>query len=147
MNYRTLAFLTLSLITIANILPTFSQTCRVKIDSPNHSCHIYTEVYEYDYVEDKPEFPGGRNNMISFINSTRKYPQEAYELGIEGRVTCAFIVNEDGRISNIKVLKGVESSLNNEAMRIISLMPLWIPGKINEQAVPVRVITCIPFRK
>ena len=85
--------------------------------------------------------------MINFINSTRHYPEEAYESGIEGRVTCAFVVQPDGKISHIKVLRGVESTLNQEAMRIISMMPVWIPGKISDIAVPVRVITSIPFRR
>lgn len=107
----------------------------------------YTEVYEYDYVDEKPQFPGGANSLINFINSNRQYPKDAYETGLEGRVTCAFIVHEDGKISHIKVLRGVETSLNQEAMRIISLMPDWKPGKINNRSVPVRVVQCIPFRK
>ena len=72
---------------------------------------------------------------------------EAYEKGIEGRVICSFVVNSDGSISNIQILRGVEKSLNNEAVRIISKMPDWVPGKIDGQNVPVRVIHPIVFRK
>lgn len=136
-----------SFIILANSINANSQTCIVKTATLDNGSAVYTEVYEYDYVEEKPEFPGGRNGMIKFINSTRQYPLEAYEMGIEGRVTCAFIVLPDGKIRNIQVLRGVEPSLNNEAVRIVSKMPDWRPGKINEQAVPVRVVTCIPFRK
>lgn len=147
MNFRTLAYLTFLLLAIANANTICSQTCRIKIGSQTNGCPIYTEVFEYDFVDEKPEFPGGGNQMINFINSTREYPHEAYQSGIQGRVTCAFVVQPDGKISHIKVLRGVESSLNNEAIRIISLMPDWIPGRINNQPVPVRVVTCIPFRK
>ncbi|MCH5239403.1 MAG: energy transducer TonB [Muribaculaceae bacterium] len=108
---------------------------------------VYTEVFEYDYVDVKPEFPGGGKSLINFVNSNRNYPALAYQMGIEGRVTCAFVVNPDGKISNIQLLRGVEPSLNQEAIRIISLMPQWKPGKINDTPVPVRVVCCIPFRK
>lgn len=124
----------------------FSQTCRVKTGIGNNGGN-YVEVYEYDFVDEKPEFPGGSGKMVNYINSTRRYPAEAYELGIEGRVTCSFVVYPDGKIDNIQVLKGVESSLNTEAMRVVAHMPDWKPGRIQERAVPVRVICCIPFRK
>lgn len=132
---------------MAKPIQTISQTCKVKTATLDNGCAVYTEVFEYDYVDEKPQFPGGSNSLIKFINSTREYPQEAYEAGIEGRVTCAFIVHSDGKISHIKVLRGVENSLNQEAIRIISKMPYWTPGKIADQPVPVRVVTCIPFRK
>lgn len=85
--------------------------------------------------------------MLAFVNKTRKYPEQAYKIGIEGRVICSFVVNTDGSISHIKVLKGVESSLNEEAIRILSQMPIWNPGRHNNQNVPVRVIYPIAFRK
>lgn len=124
-----------------------AQTCRVNTGKQTNGCVVYTEVYEYDYVDQKPEFPGGGQALINFINNNRNYPENAYENGIEGRVTCSFVVNSDGKICHIKVLRGVEETLNNEALRIISKMPAWVPGKINEQSVPVRVVCCIPFRK
>lgn len=134
---------------LAIIIPetAFSQTCRVKTATLNNGAAVYTEVYEYDYVDEKPEFPGGGNSMIKFVNSNRNYPREAYNLGIEGRVSCSFVVNPDGKISNVCILKGVESSLNQEAVRLISMMPNWTPGKIDGHPVPVRVITCVPFRR
>ena len=147
MMVRTLAFIVIFMTAWANSPNSFSQTFKIKTSTTGNGTSVYTQVFEADYVDEQPEFPGGGNEMINFINSTRKYPQEAYEMGIEGRVTCAFVVNSDGKISNIKVIRGVESSLNNEAVRIVSLMPDWIPGKINHQPVPVRVVRCIPFRR
>ncbi|MCH5231570.1 MAG: energy transducer TonB [Muribaculaceae bacterium] len=125
----------------------YSQTCKVRNATLENGRATYIEAFEYDYVDKKPEFPGGGKSLIKFINSTREYPIEAYEMGIEGRVTCAFIVNCDGKISNIQVLRGVEPSLNHEAMRIVSAMPQWIPGELNNEPVPVRVVCCIPFSK
>lgn len=124
-----------------------AQTCRVNTGKCTNGCTSYKEVYEYDYVELKPEFPGGGQSLLNFINDHRRYPEEAYNRGIQGRVTCTFVVNPDGKVSNISILRGVEQSLNEEAIRIISSMPQWTPGKINGKAVPVRVVCAIPFRK
>lgn len=124
-----------------------AQTCRVNSGVSADGCMTYKVVYEFDYVEEKPVFPGGGPTMVAFINKQRRYPAEAYALGIEGRVTCSFVVNTDGKVSNITVLKGVEPSLNREAVRILSKMPPWTPGKIEGNTVPVRVICSIPFRK
>lgn len=124
-----------------------AQTCKVNCGVNHEGCLKYKEVYEYDYVTEKPSFPGGETKFVRYINKTREYPKEAYEKGIEGRVICSFVVNSDGSISNIQILRGVEKSLNNEAVRIISKMPDWVPGKIDGHNVPVRVIHPIVFRK
>lgn len=146
MNFRAMTLFAATAIAIATTSETFSQTCRVKTSSCKGAT-AYTEVYEYDYVDQKPEYPGGRSAMINFINNTREYPTEAYDTGIEGRVTCSFVVNTDGKISHIQILRGVETSLNNEAMRIVASMPSWSPGMMAGHAVPTRVVCCIPFRK
>lgn len=124
-----------------------AQTCRISCGVRADGVKVYKEVYEYDYVSEKPCFPGGDSNLISYINEHRVYPREAYSRGVQGRVTCSFVVNADGSISQIGVLKGVEDSLNEEAVRIFSTMPRWIPGRIDGHAVPVRVIRAVPFRK
>ena len=124
-----------------------AQTCRVNIGSSQPGCSSYLEVYEYDYVAEKPSFPGGDSKLMTFINQTRQYPKSAYEKGIQGRVTCSFIVNADGSVSHISVLRGVEPSLNREAVRILSKMPEWTPGRMNGQPVPTRVVWSVPFRK
>ena len=124
-----------------------AQTCRVNIGTGNQGCANYMEVYEYDYVAEKPTFPGGDSQLMCFINRTRQYPKAAYQKGIQGRVTCSFIVNTDGSISHISVLRGVEASLNKEAIRILSKMPEWTPGRLNGQPVPTRVVWSVPFRR
>lgn len=123
------------------------QTCRICCGVNADGYQTFKEIYEYDYVSEKPTFPGGDSKLVKFINSTREYPKAAYENGIQGRVICSFVVNTDGSISNIQILRGVEDSLNEEAIRIIKKMPKWTPGRIDGQAVPVRVIYPIPFRK
>ena len=124
-----------------------AQTCRVNCGRSENGHLMYKEVFEYDFVTEKLSYPGGDSKLIGFINSTRSYPAEAYRWGVQGRVTCAFIVNTDGSVSDVQVLKGVEPSLNREAVRILALMPHWQPGKINGRPVPVRVIRSVPFRK
>ena len=124
-----------------------AQTFRVTTGISVNGNPNYIEVYEYDFVEKKPQFPGGGQKMVSFINEHRRYPAEAYARGIEGRVMCSFVLHPDGAISHISVLRGVEPSLNREAVRIISKMPSWEPGSISGQAVPVRVVCAVPFRK
>lgn len=124
-----------------------AQTCRVSMGVNAEGHKTYMEVYEYDYVTEKPTFPGGDSKLMEFINENRHYPKGAYKAGIQGRVTCSFIVNANGSISHVRVLRGVEESLNKEALRVFSSMPDWMPGRIENRQVPVRVIWSIPFRK
>lgn len=131
----------------AFVLPGHAQTCRVNIGTSETGCVNYIEVYEYDYVTDKPSFPGGDGSLMKFINHTREYPKKAYDKGVQGRVTCSFVVNSDGSVSHITVLRGVEPSLNKEAVRVLSMMPEWKPGRLNGKAVPTRVVWSVPFRK
>lgn len=123
-----------------------AQTCRVSGYTADGQ-KILREVYEFDYVEEKPEFPGGGTSLLNYINEHRRYPAQAYARGIQGRVTCSFVVNPDGKVSHVTVLRGVEPSLNKEAVRLLSGMPQWQPGKLEGQSVPVRVICAVPFRK
>ena len=124
-----------------------AQTCRVNCGMHRDGYAEYRTVYEFDDVEVKPEFPGGGSKLVNYINGQRRYPTDAYARGVEGRVMCSFVVNPDGSVSDVTVLKGVESSLNREAVRILSEMPDWNPGKINGERVPVRVICAVPYRK
>lgn len=124
-----------------------AQTCRVATGVTSQGATSYMEVYEYDYVEDKPCFPGGDCSLVSYINEHRRYPARAYQAGIEGRVVCSFVVKADGNVSNVAVLRGVEKTLDKEAIRILSKMPRWTPGRLQGQAVPVRVVWAVPFRR
>ncbi len=107
----------------------------------------YLEVYDCDFVDEQPQFPGGEVALIKYINDSRRYPAEAYDRRIQGRVLCGFIVNPDGEISHVSVIRGVEPSLNHEAVRLISNMPRWEAGKVNHTPVPVYYILPIAFRR
>ncbi len=124
-----------------------AQICRVNVGKSTGGGGSYIEVFEYDYVSEKPQFPGGDSQLVAFINQNRVYPQEAYKKGIQGRVTCSFVINTDGTVSHVSILKGVEQTLNQEAIRIISKMPDWKPGRHGGQIVPVRMVWAVPFRK
>lgn len=124
-----------------------AQTIRVNVGVDNSGFTTYIEAFEYDYVTEKPTFPGGESKLMEFINTNRIYPQAAYEQGIQGRVTCWFIVNADGSISNVNLLRSVNLLLDEEAMRIFSIMPKWEPGRIDGIPVPVRVARSVRFKK
>lgn len=101
------------------------------------------DIYQ---VEEEPMFPGGESGLLRFINDERRYPDAAYEAGICGRVLCSFIIGEDGSVSDIRVVRSVEQSLDREAVRIISRMPRWSPALVEGEAVPVTYFLPIPFR-
>ena len=105
------------------------------------------DVYEYEYVDVKKQNTGGERALKNYINQTREYPYHAYHNKIQGRVVCSFVVNIDGSISNVEVIKGVEESLNREAVRVISEMHKWKVGRIGGEVVPVHCILPIAFRQ
>ena len=78
-----------------------------------------------------PEYPGGKSALLTYIQQSVRYPANALSNGIEGRVVCNFLVNADGKITDIKVLNSVDAELDNEAIRVIREMPNWTPGKKN----------------
>lgn len=96
-------------------------------------------------VEKMPEFPCGLQAILDFIAKTLQYPQIAKENGIEGRVVCSFIVEKDGSLSDINIVRGVDPSLDKEALRIIGEMPKWNPGTQRGKAVKVKYTVPINF--
>lgn len=99
---------------------------------------VEEEAIPFQLVEEKPSFNGGDANEFSkWVNSKLQYPEIAKENGVQGRVTLQFTVNPDGSVSNVKVLRGVDSSLDNEAVRVVSMSPKWKPGKQRDRAVKV----------
>jgi TonB family protein len=136
----------LVLLTLTAALPMVAQVRHVTTVNPmTKQSHI--EVYEFDYVDIQPQFPGGERGLINFINKTREYPYHAYKNHIQGRVLCSFIVGTDGRVSDVRVIRSAgDESLNREAIRVISKMPKWSVGKVADHAVPVRVVLPIAFR-
>ena len=99
---------------------------------------VEEEAIPFQLVEEKPSFNGGDANEFSkWVNSKLQYPEIAKENGVQGRVTLQFTVNPDGSVSNVKVLRGVDSSLDQEAVRVVSMSPKWKPGKQRDRAVKV----------
>jgi len=99
----------------------------------------------FTIVEQMPEFPGGEAAMRKFIVDNIQYPKEAKKEGIQGRVYVGFIVEPDGSLSNIRVLRDINPLLSQEAVRMISTMPKWIPGKQGGKAVRVNYNLPITF--
>lgn len=109
-------------------------------ESGNTSDQVFT------MVEKMPKFPGGQNALIEFLAKTIQYPTDAQEKGLQGRVTCAFIVNKDGSISDLEVIRGLDPSLDAEALRVLGEMPKWIPGTQRGQTVNVKYTVPVTFR-
>lgn len=96
----------------------------------------------FNVVEHMPEYPGGMKELMKFLSSTIKYPANAEKNKIEGRVIVEFVVNKDGSLSDIKVVRGVDPELDAEALRVINAMPKWKPGM--NKGEPVRVKFTVP---
>ena len=109
----------------------------------------YDEEYDTDEViafvpsEDMPVFP---ENIQKWLSKHVKYPQIALENGVQGKVFVQFVVEKDGSVSNIKVVRGVDASLDKEAVRVVSVMPKWKPGKQRGKAVRVAYTLPIAFQ-
>ena len=100
----------------------------------------------FQVVEQMPEFPGGMDKLMEYLSKNIKYPSIAQENNIQGRVIVEFVVNKDGSIVEPKVMRSVDTSLDNEAMRVIKSMPKWNPGKQRGKAVRVRYTVPVLFR-
>ena len=100
----------------------------------------------FDVVEQMPSFPGGMAALMAYLQKAIKYPPVAEENGIQGRVVCTFVVERDGSVTDVRVAKSVDPSLDKEAVRVVSAMPRWIPGKQNGQSVRVKYTLPVTFR-
>ena len=99
---------------------------------------VEEEAIPFQLVEEKPSFQGGDANQFSkWVNSRLEYPEIAKENGVQGRVTLQFTVEKDGSVTKVNVLRGVDPSLDKEAVRVVSMSPKWKPGKQRDRAVPV----------
>jgi TonB family protein len=97
----------------------------------------------YQIVEEMPQYPGGEDALMDYVSKNVVYPSEAQEKGISGRVFVGFIVEKDGSVSNVKVLRGIGGGCDEEAVRVISGLPKWKPGK--QDGKPVRVSYQMPI--
>lgn len=100
----------------------------------------------YTVVNQQPDFPGGEKALIAYIKNNLKYPAFAEENGIQGRVTLSFVVEKDGSISNINVLRSPAEELSQEAIRIVKSMPKWKPGVLKGENVRVKYVLPVTFR-
>ena len=99
----------------------------------------------FDVVEQMPEYPGGMQALFEFLSQNIKYPEDAQKQKVEGRVLATFVVETDGSISNVEVVKHAFPSLDNEAVRVIQAMPKWTPGKQGGKVVRVKYTVPINF--
>lgn len=100
----------------------------------------------FEVVEQNPAFPGGDKALMAFLTKNLKYPASAQENGIQGRVLVQFVVNKDGSIVDPKILRSVDPALDKEAMRVVSAMPKWTPGRQRGKNVRVRFTLPVTFR-
>lgn len=98
----------------------------------------------FTVVEDEPEFPGGNDSLMKYLMQNLRYPKEARDSRIQGTVFVTFIIEKDGSVSDVRALRGVAPSLDEEAIRVVSAMPAWKPGYQRGQ--PVRVQYNLPLR-
>lgn len=100
----------------------------------------------FDVVEQMPSFPGGPSALMKYLSENVRYPVVAQENGVQGRVVVSFVVEKDGHITDVKVVRSVDPSLDKEAARVVKSMPSWIPGKQNGSAVRVKYNVPVSFK-
>ena len=100
----------------------------------------------YDMVEVAPQFPGGSKELMSWLGQNLRYPVKAQEAGKQGRVVLQFVITKEGKVADIKVMRGVSPELDEEAVRVVKAMPAWTPGKQDGQAVNVRYTLPVTFK-
>ena len=100
----------------------------------------------FDVVDKQPEYAGGQSVMMKFLSDNIKYPVSAQENGVQGRVICNFVVEKDGSITDVNVVKGVNDDLDKESLRVIKLMPKWKPGIHKGEIVRTRFTLPVVYR-
>lgn len=115
-----------------------SETCKAKSEK------VHGKVYEQ--VEQMPEYPGGEPEMRQFLVNSVKYPAQAQQKGIQGKVFVSFVVDKKGSVKDVKIARGVDPLLDAEALRVVSSFPQWIPGKEKGKKVAVQYTVPINFR-
>lgn len=112
------------------------------VEQPKHE----EENKVFDIVEEMPSFPGGMGALNKYLHDNVHYPVVAQENGVQGRVTISFVVEKDGSVTDVKVAKSVDPSLDKEALRVVRGMPRWTPGKQNGATVRVKYNVPVNFR-
>ncbi len=118
----------------------------VNVKAKEPAEEIDTDNDAFNVVEQMPQFPGGEIELMKFLSENVKYPEAALKAGTQGRVVAQFIVEADGSITNVKVLKNVSDEIDAEAVRVIKAMPKWKPGMQKGQPVRVKYTIPVTFR-
>lgn len=100
----------------------------------------------FQMVEEQPQFPGGMSALMKFLANEIKYPEAAREEAAQGRVYLSFVVERDGSIADVRVMRGVHPALDQEAMRAVRAMPQWAPGRQQGQVVRTRYTLPVAFQ-
>lgn len=136
-------------ISIADVKGTNEETGVDIATLQEHKVIVQEERHEekvFEIVEQPPSFPGGDAAMYEWLGKNINYPVIAQENNIQGRVVCQFVVGRNGEIEDVKVVRGIDPSLDKEAIRVIKAMPKWIPGKQGGNAVKVRYTLPVQFK-
>lgn len=115
-----------------------------KVEEKKPEEDVTTKIFKT--VEQMPTFPGGMGALMQWLGKNMTYPAVAAENGIQGKVIVGFVVERDGSVTDVKVLRGVDPALDNEAVNVVKRMPHWIPGKLNGQAVRVSYNIPVTFK-
>lgn len=128
------------------LILTFAMLLTYNVDAQDWGESINEEKSEpvYTEIDNMPEYPGGIEKLLNYLASNIKYPKEAKTVNIEGRVTINFIVETDGSVSNVRVMKGIGGGCDEEAKRVVENMPKWKPGIQDNK--PVRVSYNLPIK-
>ena len=116
------------------------------IPAPEPPKHVVEETKIFTVVEQMPMFPGGDPALMGYLRDNIHYPTVAAENGVQGRVVVGFVVERDGSITDVNIIRSVDPSLDREAMRVVKSMPRWTPGKQNGSAVRVKYQVPVTFR-
>jgi protein TonB len=117
----------------------------VEDDNSNDVIEEVVETPIFTVVEEMPSFPGGDESRIKFLTENIKYPQMAKESGIQGTVYVTFVINEKGKVADVRVLRGIGGGCDEEAIRVVNMMPPWNAGKQSGKAVRVQFNMPIKF--
>ncbi|OFX57892.1 MAG: energy transducer TonB [Bacteroidetes bacterium GWA2_30_7] len=120
------------------------QTTQVEVAVVQVEEEEVDEVFNFYVLEDKPEFPGGEAALLKWIAQNTKYPEMAKENGIQGRIFVGFVIDKTGKVTEVKILRGVDPYLDKEALRVVNNMPSWSPGK--QRGKPVKVSYQVPIK-
>lgn len=139
----------IEVVTVDDLTATISQATEKVTNDPTKIFVIVQEEKKdtvYQVVDQAPEFPGGTSALMQFLGTNMKYPAEAAKAGIGGRVIVQFVITKDGTIQNPTVVRSADPMLDAEALRVVSSMPKWTPGKLKGANVNVRYTLPIAFR-